>query len=86
MMSTYFGRTLPVKQDDDNGDPLSGGHHSLLTVLLILKRTRYYLKSRWRIFLCFLVLVDKASLFFSKPHDILWLLPRAGSGWGGGGV
>ncbi len=29
MMSTYFGRTLPVKQDDDNGDPLSGGHLSL---------------------------------------------------------
>jgi hypothetical protein len=29
MMRTYFGRTLPVKQDDDNGDPLSGGHRSL---------------------------------------------------------
>jgi hypothetical protein len=33
MMRTYFGRTLPVKQDDDNGDPLSGGHHSLCFTL-----------------------------------------------------
>jgi hypothetical protein len=29
MMRTYFGRTLPVKQDGDSGDPLSGGHLSL---------------------------------------------------------
>jgi len=29
MMSTYFGRTLPVKQDEDSGDPLSGDHLSL---------------------------------------------------------